>query len=203
MRLNTRIRALTLIALAPLAHAVPDADGNLVSPDALPNLSEDAAMSARLNYNMGFEKFESAMKLESGKGSQSAMRQAFVEAREKFRKATEADPTMKEAWNMVGYTSRRVGDYDESLKAYDTALKLAPDYPEATEYLAELYLLTGRFEDVKASFARLVNMSPSYAGVLLDSSRKWLKSPTGPGASVTGAERDAFAKWVAAQKAPK
>jgi tetratricopeptide (TPR) repeat protein len=203
MRLTPRICALALVALTPLAQAVPDADGNLVSPDALPNLADDAAMSARLNYNMGFEKFENAMKLESGKGTEVAVRQGFVEAREKFRKAAEADPAMKEAWNLIGYTSRRLGDYPESLKAYDTALKLSPDYPEATEYLAELYLLTGRFEDVKASFAKLVKLSPSYANVLLDSSRKWLKSPAGPGASVATEERGAFAKWVAAQKVPQ
>ncbi len=43
---------------------------------------------------------------------------------------------MKEGWNLLGYTSRRLGDYEESLSAYDAALKLQPDYPEAIEYRA-------------------------------------------------------------------
>lgn len=198
-RLNPRIHALALIALAPLAYAVPDAEGNLVSPDA-PSVADDPAMSARLNYNVGFERFEKARQLEAGKGSQAEVRQGFIEAREKFRKAAEADPTSKEAWNMIGYTSRRVGDYTESLKAYEAALKLAPDYPEATEYLAELYVVTGRLDDAKASFAKLQKMSPSYAKVLLQSMRDWLAGPARTSTSVSAAQRDEFAKWVSAQK---
>ncbi len=42
-----------------------------------------------------------------------------------------------------------------SLKAYETALKLQPDYAEAIEYLAELYVLTGKLDDAKASFTKL------------------------------------------------
>lgn len=200
MRLDPRFCAMALLALTPLAHAIPDADGNLVSPDALPNLAEDPAMSARLNYNLGFERFEKVKQLESGKAPASEVRQGYADAREKFRKAAEADATMKEAWNMLGYTSRQLGDYTESLKAYETALKLAPDYPEATEYLAELYLLTGRLDEAKAAFAKLQKLSPSYAGVLLQSMRDWLKGLGKQTASVSATQRDAFASWVSTQK---
>jgi len=196
MRLNARFCALTLIALAPAAHAIPDENGVITSIPA-PDLSQDAAMSARLNYNVGFEKFEQTTKLETAKGAASAVREGFVEAREKFRKAVEADPNLKEAWNLIGYTSRRLGDYTESLKAYEMALKLAPDYPEATEYLAELYLLTGRLDDVKTSFAKLLKSSPSYANTLLTSMRAWVKSAKPEG--VSAAQRDAFASWVSGQ----
>jgi len=199
MRPDIRYCAIALIALAPLAHAVPDADGNLVSPDA-PTLADDPAMRARLDYNVGFERFEKTRQLEAGNAPQAQVRQGFIEAREKFRSAAEADPSSREAWNMIGYTSRRVGDYTESLKAYEAALKLAPDYPEATEYLAELYLETGRLDDAKASFVKLQKLSPSYAKVLLQSMRDWLAGPAKKAAEVTAAQRDEFAKWVAAQK---
>jgi protein O-GlcNAc transferase len=203
MRLNPRFCALALAALLPLAQAIPDANGVIVPIDA-PNLADDAAMSARLNYNMGFERFEQATQQElhtaAKAGTPADVLRGFTEAREKFRKAAAADPTMKEAWNMVGYTSRRLGDYAESLSAYETALKLQPDYPEATEYLAELYVLTGRLDDAKASFTKLLKLSPSYANVLLESMRKWLAGP-GKSASVVGVtQRDAFATWVKAQK---
>ncbi len=42
LRLNPRFCALTLIAMVPLAYAIPDANGNLVSPDAAPDLADDA-----------------------------------------------------------------------------------------------------------------------------------------------------------------
>ena len=38
---------------------------------------------------------------------------------------------MYEAWNYVGYTSRKLGDYDKALLAYDQALRLNPSYNEA------------------------------------------------------------------------
>src|SRR6188474_885479 len=122
MRFTPRFCALALISMAPLAYAIPDATGVLVSPDA-PPAAEDPAMSARLNYNVGFERFEKARQLEASKGAPAEVKQGFRDAREKFRKAAEADPTMKEAWNMIGYTSRRLGEYTESLKAYEAALK--------------------------------------------------------------------------------
>ncbi|MEO8313522.1 MAG: tetratricopeptide repeat protein [Pseudomonadota bacterium] len=198
-RLNPGFPAFTLIAMAPLAHAIPDASGNLVSPDA-PSVTDDPAMSARLNYNVGFERFETARKLEASKGAQAEVKQGFRDAREKFRKAAEADPAMKEAWNLIGYTSRRLGEYTESLKAYETALKLQPDYPEAIEYLAELYVETGRLDDAKASFAKLQKANPSYANVLLQSMRDWLAGPAKSVASVSSVQREDFTKWVSAQK---
>jgi tetratricopeptide (TPR) repeat protein len=102
---------------------------------------------------------------------------------------------MKEAWNLIGYTSRRLGDYEASLTAYDKALALAPDYPEAIEYRAELFLLTGRFEQVRTAYAQLLQGSPSYAGVLKTSLQEWVAQKDAPGSKAAG--RDAFAAWVA------
>src|SRR6185369_8962562 len=60
------ISALALLALAPAAYAIPDANGNLVDPAeaAAPDLSQDGAMKARLNYNLGFETFQKTTQLE-------------------------------------------------------------------------------------------------------------------------------------------
>jgi cytochrome c-type biogenesis protein CcmH/NrfG len=37
---------------------------------------------------------------------------------------------MHEAWNYIGYTSRKLGDLDKALAAYGEALRLKPDYAE-------------------------------------------------------------------------
>lgn len=193
---------LVLALLAPLAAAVPDASGAVTS-EAAPDISADAAMSARLNYNLGYERFEKTQQLENAsaglKGAKAreageAVRKGYEEARERFRTASSADPAMKEAWNLLGYTSRRLGDYDESLEAYQKALALQPDYPEAIEYRAELFLLTGRLEEVKGAYAQLLKSSPSYAGVLKQSIQAWLGAQK-PAAGDAG--RDAFAAWAA------
>jgi tetratricopeptide (TPR) repeat protein len=196
---------LLLLAFAPLVTAVPDENGELVDPGAAAaGVSADAGMAARLNYNVGFERFENTRKLEltgsSLKGAEAArnaaeVKKGYSEAREKFRAAAAADPGMREAWNMVGFTSRQLGDYAESLSAYDKALALAPDYPEAIEYRAELFLLTGRFEDVKTAYTQLLKSSASYAGVLKTSMQEWVQRKDARGATAAG--RDEFVKWVA------
>ena len=199
------ISTIAFLAFAPAAFAIPDADGNIASIPA-PDLSDDAAMKARLNYNVGYETWQKTAELEhagatlSGtraRENQEAVRAGFARARENFRTAVGADSNMKEGWNMLGYTSRRLGDYEESLKAYDKALSLAPDYPEAIEYRAELFLLTGRLAQAKEAYATLLKSSPSYAGVLKTSMKDFLKSKQMLPAAVTPAERDAFASWVA------
>jgi tetratricopeptide (TPR) repeat protein len=194
-------------AFALVAQAVPDAGGQISSAPA-PDISGDAAMKARLNYNIGFEKYEKAQKLEVSAGglsgarakeAQQQVQRGFTEAREHFRTVVATDPNLKEAWNLIGYTSRRLGEYEESLSAYDAALKLSPDYPEAIEYRAELFLLTGRLDDVKSAHAQLAKSSPSYAAVLLESARSWVQAQQKKLTVVSAADRDAFAAWVQAQ----
>lgn len=202
------LASLILLAVAPLASAVPDESGNLVEPGAAAQgVSGDAAMSARLNYNVGFERFENTKRLEmTAAGQQGAtartpsaeVRRGYTEARARFRAAVEADPGMKQAWNLIGYTSRRLGDYEESLAAYDQALALSPDYPEAIEYRAELFVLTGRLEDAKAAHAVLLKSSPAYADTLKASMQDWLASGA-PAPGVGPAERAALADWLKAQ----
>jgi tetratricopeptide (TPR) repeat protein len=196
--------ALALLAAAPFAWAVPDADGNVSSTPA-PDVSSDGAMKARLNYNIGYEKFEKALQLDKStakrstaeaREQQQTMLEGYALSRERFRTAVAADPGLKEAWNLIGYTSRRLGDYEESLSAYDKALAIAPDYPEAIEYRAELFLLTGRLPQVKEAYGALLKASPSYAGVLKTSMQEWLAEKK-PAANVSDADRSSFADWVA------
>jgi tetratricopeptide (TPR) repeat protein len=202
---------IVLLALAPVAYAVPDAGGNVPggaraggAPAAAPARPADPEQ-AKKTFKLGFEEYQMAQGLENASAgftgeqllrSKDAVRTNFTRAREKFRIAVGSDPNMKEGWNMLGYTSRKLGDYEESLMAYDKALALAPDYPEAIEYRAELFLLTGRLAEVKEAYASLLKSSPSYAGTLKTSAQDWLKSKkTAP--NVTDAQRTEFAAWVA------
>src|SRR5439155_714167 len=50
---------------------------------------------------------------------------------------------------------RNDGRYPESLQAYDEALRLRPNYPEALEYLGEAYVKLGRLDDARRVLDRL------------------------------------------------
>jgi tetratricopeptide (TPR) repeat protein len=66
-------------------------------------------------------------------------------------------PWHDNAHAMLGYAWRKLGDYDQSLAAYDTALTLNPRNRSALEYLGEAYLDLGRHDDARAMLLRLSN----------------------------------------------
>jgi len=55
-------------------------------------------------------------------------------------KVVKADPKNAGAFNYLGYSYRKLGDFDRALGHYQQALKLDPDHRGAHEYLGELYL---------------------------------------------------------------
>jgi tetratricopeptide (TPR) repeat protein len=204
MKRTHLISALAILALAPVAWAVPDG-GGMMGGRGGAAASQDPKEAAKASFKTGYEGVQSVAKLEMEAQSMPAMasqyreaiKNGFMKSREDFRKAVAGDPDMKEGWNMLGYTSRRLGDYEESLKAYDKALALSPNYPEAIEYRAELFLLTGRLEQTKEAYASLLKLEPSYAAVLKTSMQDFFKAKKTFPASVSKKDSDAFAKWVA------
>ena len=67
-----------------------------------------------------------------------------------FRRALALRAGFAEAWNELGYALRHQGRYPESLDAYHEALRLRPDFPDALEYLGEVYVKLGRLDDPTA-----------------------------------------------------
>jgi tetratricopeptide (TPR) repeat protein len=174
--------------------AIPDATGQIPATAAAP----EGAMAARLAYNIGFEQFEKTRAAEQGtKGKPSAkVLDAYREVRGNFETAVAADPSMKEAWNLIGYTSRRLGEYARSLEAYEKALALQPDYPEAIEYRAEAHLALNRLDEVKAAYLQLFGTSRASADVLLQAMQQWVAERRRKPGDLTAAQVDAFAQWV-------
>jgi tetratricopeptide (TPR) repeat protein len=70
------------------------------------------------------------------KNAEKKLRRAL----DRGQRAVELDPKYHEAWNLVGYSARKLRDYDRALAAYDKCLALKPDYAPAHEYLGEAYL---------------------------------------------------------------
>lgn len=49
-----------------------------------------------------------------------------------------------DAWNMIGYSHRKLKRFDQAMAAYQKALAIKPDHRGANEYIGELYLETGK-----------------------------------------------------------
>jgi tetratricopeptide (TPR) repeat protein len=194
-----RLFPLLLLAGTPVASALPDtATPAPTSPDASAsqvqaNTSYNVALSS-LREGDGLESDAAKTKSEAKRKEQLGWaKDAYQRARGLFEEATKAAPTMAEAWNGLGYTSRKVGDYPAALAAYDKALELKPGYPEATEYRAEAYLALGRIEEAKQAYLELFASNRAIAGQLLAAMQKWIDGAKGGGDAAKAAE---LAKWV-------
>ena len=60
-----------------------------------------------------------------------------------------------DAWNLLGYSSRKLGHYDNAAKYYEAALRLDPDHLGALEYQGELFIETGQLVKARANLAQL------------------------------------------------
>ena len=67
--------------------------------------------------------------------------------------------TQADIYNYLGYTHRKLKDYDAAETYYLKALKLDSDHIGALEYIGELYLETNRIEGAKNSLQKLKSVS--------------------------------------------
>ena len=65
------------------------------------------------------------------------------------------DAKNADAWNLLGYSSRKLGQYDNAAKYYDAALRFDPAHLGALEYQGELFVETGQMPKAQANLARL------------------------------------------------
>lgn len=65
------------------------------------------------------------------------------------------EPKNADAWNLKGFSHRKIGEYDASQKAYEMALSLDPKHTRAMEYMGELYLTLGNLPEAEALLKRL------------------------------------------------
>jgi tetratricopeptide (TPR) repeat protein len=119
--------------------------------------------------------------------------QAYAGALKKFTRATELDPSMYQAWNYIGYTHRRLGDFEAALTAYNQALRLKPDYAEAIEYRGHAYLGLNRLSEAKDAYLSLYTANRKLAAQLLAGMQQWVAEHR---ANSGGLDVDSFAAWV-------
>ena len=127
----------------------------------VPPAEEDAPTKARAEaealYATGYAQVEEAKKeRDSGKadGAKNAKKK-FKKALGNFEEAVARAPEYYEAWNMIGYCARNLGDLKRAFAAYDKSLSINPNYDEAHEYLGEAYILSGDLAKAKTELAWL------------------------------------------------
>ena len=98
----------------------------------------------------------------SGRGG-DALREArtliseerYEEALVALEEAVAADSDDADAWNLIGFSHRKLGRYGPALDGYSNALAIDPRHTEAIEYLGELYLALDDLPRAQRQLARL------------------------------------------------
>ncbi len=80
---------------------------------------------------------------------------SFVAALPNLIALTKADAKNADAWNLLGFTYRKLGQLEDSDAAYLTVLSINPDHLGALEYQGELFITTGKLDEAKANLAKL------------------------------------------------
>lgn len=94
---------------------------------------------AERDYGDAYNEIARARKDAAEKKDKNAEKR-YRKALERAQRAVETDSSYHEAWNLVGYASRRLGRHEEAVLAYRKCLGLRFDYAPAREYLGETYL---------------------------------------------------------------
>ena len=92
---------------------------------------------------------------EMRKGTALVNKEAFADALPFLKKEVVSDPDNADAWNLIGFSSRKLGDYVASEYAYDKALAIDPNHKGALEYKGELYLTLGNLPGAEELLVRL------------------------------------------------
>ena len=92
------------------------------------------------------------------RGQQALRDGGWQEAVDYFKKAVADDAKNAEAYNLMGYSYRRLGEADPAFAAYAKALDLDPRHRGAHEYHGETYLLVGNAEKAEAQLAILKDL---------------------------------------------
>ena len=88
-------------------------------------------------------------------GVKAAQSGNYTDAIGHLDKVVASDPKNANAWNMIGYSERKLGKFPESLDAYEKALAIDPNHLGANEYLGELYLQMGDMPKAEERLAKL------------------------------------------------
>ena len=95
------------------------------------------------NYDKAVSYIKSAKKYEK-KGKTEKAKKNYEKALKLLIKSNKKKPNQADTLNYLGFTTRKLGDYDGGEKYYLQGLAINPTHIGINEYLGELYVATGK-----------------------------------------------------------
>ena len=204
------VRALVLLgASVGLYQALALASGSAVpapaasGPSAPVRTPEEMAIES---YNNGIEHKDKGIKIEASAATTADLkerakaadkaRKEYEKALKDFKSAADRNPQMYQAYNGMGFSYRKTGDYTKALEMYDKALALKPGFPDAIEYRGEAYLGLNRIDDAKKAYLEVLASDRKQADILMSAMKVWIQDHKTTPAGVDAATVDGLEKWI-------
>ena len=106
----------------------------------------DSSDDSKSNYYDDAKKLvKRAGKLEKKEKIDKA-KKLYSQAFKKLEKAYSSEKKNPDILNYMGYTSRKIGNFEQAEKFYLAGLSIKPDHNGINEYLGELYVQTNRID---------------------------------------------------------
>ena len=109
---------------------------------------DGGSSKTKTNYEKAVSYIKSAKKLEK-KGKLEKAKKKYEKAQKLLLKSNDKKPNKPDTLNYLGFTTRKLGDYENGEKFYLQGLALDPNHIGINEYLGELYVVTNRIDLAK------------------------------------------------------
>ena len=100
------------------------------------------------NYAKAKNLIKAAKKYEK-KGKTEKAQKRYAKAQKLLLKSNDKKPLQADTLNYLGFTTRKLGDYEKGEKFYLLGLQVEPNHNGINEYLGELYVATNRMDMAK------------------------------------------------------
>ena len=109
----------------------------------------DGGSAAKVsNYTKAKNLIKAAKKYEK-KGKIEKAQTRYAKAQKLLIKSNEKKPLQADTLNYLGFTTRKLGDYEKGEEFYLQGLQIEPNHNGINEYLGELYIVTNRMDLAK------------------------------------------------------
>jgi len=105
--------------------------------------SDSGTTKVKSNYDKAVSFIKTAKSLEK-KGKVKKANKNYKKAQKLLIKSNKDKPNEADTLNYLGFTTRKLGDYENGEKYYLKGLAIDPDHIGINEYLGELYVATNR-----------------------------------------------------------
>ncbi len=99
--------------------------------------------SMKSNYEKAVTHIKKAKKFEKKEKLEKATKE-YAKAQKLLLKSNKKKPNQADTLNYLGFTTRKLGDFEAGEKYYLQGLAIEPNHVGINEYLGELYVVTGR-----------------------------------------------------------